>query len=56
MSLTSEDEVCAEPLNWALRMNFPELYKQGCRLGFYREVPQRQEDITPSQRLNQQQS
>ena len=56
MSLTSEDEVCAEPLNWALRMNFPELYKQGCRLGFYREVPQRQEDITPSQRLNQQQA
>ena len=56
MSLTSEDEVCAEPLNWALRMNFPELYRQGYRLGLYRDVPQRQEDITPSQRLNQQQA
>ena len=56
MSLTSEDEVCAEPLNWALRLNFPHLYQQGYRLGFYREVPQRQEDVTPSQRLNQQQA
>ena len=56
MSLTSEDEVCTEPLNWALRLNFPELYKKGCRLGFYREVPQRQEDTTLSQRLNQQQA
>ena len=56
MSLTSEDEVCAEPLNWALRLNFPSLYKQGYRLGFYREVPQRQEDTTPNERLNQQQA
>ena len=56
MSLTSEDEVCAEPLNWALRLNFPELYRQGYRLGFYREVPQRQEDISPDDRLNRQQS
>jgi len=56
MSLTSEDEVCAEPLNWALRLNFPDLYKQGYRLGFYREVPQRQEDVSPDDRLNRQQS
>ena len=56
MSLTSEDEVCAEPLNWALRLNFPHLWEQGYRLGFYREVPQRQEDTTPNQRLNQQQA
>lgn len=56
MSLTSEDEVCAEPLNMALRMNFPDLYKQGYRIGFYREVPQRQEDTAPKDRLNQQQS
>ena len=56
MSLTSEDEVCAEPLNWAMRLNFPDLYKQGYRLGFYREVPQRQEDVSPGDRLNRQQS
>ncbi|WP_276815638.1 hypothetical protein [Segatella maculosa] len=56
MSLTPEDEICAEPFNLALKLNFPHLYKQGYRIGFYREVPQRQEDISPKDRLNQQQS
>ncbi len=56
MSLTPEDEICAEPLNMAMRMNFPELYRQGYRIGFYREVPQRQENISPKDRLNQQQA
>lgn len=56
MSLTPEEEVCAEPLNMAMRLNFPNLYRQGYRIGFYREVPQRQEDIAPKDRLNQQQS
>lgn len=56
MSLTPEDEICSEPFNWALRLNFPDLYKQGYRLGFYREIPARQEDIAPKDRLNKQQS
>lgn len=56
MSLSSEDEICSEPFNIALKINFPELYKQGCRLGFYRETPVRQEDISPENRLNKQQS
>lgn len=56
MSLTSEDELCAEPLNMALRANFPDLYAQGYRIGFYREVPQRQEDVAPKDRLQRQQS
>lgn len=56
MSLTPEDEICAEPLNMALRVNFPSYYAQGYRIGFYREVPQRQEDIAPKDRINQQQS
>ena len=56
MSLTSEDEICSEPLNMALRLNFPDYYKKGYRIGFYREVPQRQEDTAPKDRLNQQQS
>ncbi len=56
MSLTPEDEICAEPFNIALRLNFPHLWKQGYRIGFYREVPQRQEDVAPKDRLNQQQS
>ena len=56
MSLTPEDEICAEPLNMALKVNFPELFAQGYRIGFYREVPQRQEDVSPQDRLNRQQS
>ena len=56
MSLTSEDEICSEPFNDALRLNFPHLWQQGYRIGFYREVPQRQEDVAPKDRLNQQQS
>lgn len=56
MSLTPEDEICSEPLNLALRLNFPQLYAEGYRFGYYREVPQRQEDISPSDRLNRQQS
>ncbi|WP_274289786.1 hypothetical protein [Prevotella corporis] len=56
MSLTPEDEICSEPFNIALKLNFPNLYKQGYRIGFYREVPQRQEDISPKDRLNKQQA
>ena len=56
LSLTSEDEICCEPLNQAIAINFPELYAQGYRIGFYREVPARQEDVSPKNRLNQQQS
>jgi hypothetical protein len=56
MGLTSEDEICCEPLNWALQVNFPKLYAGGLRMGFYREVPQRQEDVAPKDRLNNQQS
>ena len=56
MSLIPEDEICSEPLNWALQVNFPQLYATGLRIGFYREVPQRQEDIAPKDRLNNQQS
>lgn len=56
MLLTPEDEICAEPFNIALKLNFPNLYKQGYRIGFYREVPQRQEDISPKDRLNNQQA
>lgn len=56
MQLNPYDEICSEPFNWAIRINFPELYAQGLRFGYYRETPQRQEDTPPSDRLNQQQS
>lgn len=56
LQLTPEDEICSEPFNWAMQVNFPNLYAQGYRIGFYREVPSRQEDISPNNRLNNQQS
>lgn len=45
-----EDVVCAD-LNRAISINFPEKYSQGVRIGFHRPTVQRQEDITPSNRL-----
>lgn len=56
MGLNPHDEICAEPFNWALSLNFPDLYKEGLRLGFYRDTPSRQEDISPKDRLQNQQS
>lgn len=56
LSLTPDEEVCTEPFNMAIKVNFPELYKDGYRLGFYRELPARQEDVSPNNRLNKQQS
>lgn len=55
MQLNPEDEICCEPFNWAIKVNFPHLYEQGYRIGFYREVPARQEELSLSNRLNNQQ-
>lgn len=43
--------VCTQPLNLAIKINFPHLYKQGYRIGFYNPAPVRQEDTPPSDRL-----
>lgn len=51
LGLTSADVKCSEPFNVALQLNFPDLYAQGLRLGFYREVPARQYEVSPSDRL-----
>ena len=45
-----EEIVCAD-INYAIKLNFPEKYRAGIRLGFYRPNVERQEDTTPSQRL-----
>lgn len=54
ISLTPDDEICAAPFNTALRLNFPDHYKRGLRFGFYREIPSKQEEVSPKDRLNQQ--
>ncbi len=53
-NLPTAERICTEALNQAISINFPELYKQGYRLGFYTEVPARQEDIAPKDRLQNQ--
>lgn len=45
-----EHVVCAD-LNYAIRLNFPQEWAQGIRIGFYRPNVQRQEDISPDDRL-----
>lgn len=48
-----ESIICAD-INYALRLNFPDEYKSGIRLGFYRPTVQRQEDVAPANRLSNQ--
>lgn len=51
-NLPTAERICTEPINWAIKLNFPGIYKQGYRVGFYTDIPQRQEDIAPNDRLN----
>ena len=53
-NLPTAERVCTEGLNMAISVNFPDLYRQGYRLGFYTDVPSRQEDIAPTDRLQNQ--
>jgi hypothetical protein len=50
-NLTLAEETVTEPLNYAIKINFPQLYKQGFRIGFYNEVPSRQEEVSVNDRL-----
>lgn len=51
-SLTADDEKCSEAYNIALQVNFPELYAQGYRIGFYREIPSRQSEVSENNRID----
>jgi hypothetical protein len=53
-TLTLAEEIIMQPFNLALKINFPELYAQGYRIGFYNDIPQKQEDTAPANRLNKQ--
>lgn len=50
---TAERMVC-EALNQAISINFPKLFKQGYRIGLYTDLPSKQEDIAPENRLSNQ--
>ena len=49
------EEVVCRDINFALKLNFPKQYAEGVRIGFYRPIVQRQEDVTPSARMKNQQ-
>lgn len=50
-NLSVAEEICTEPFNMALRVNFPAAHKAGARVGFYRDVPQKQEEVAPADRV-----
>jgi len=53
-NLPTAERVCCSALNEALSINFPALYKQGYRLGLYTDVPSQQQDVAPTDRLQNQ--
>ena len=52
--LSTAEKVICDPFNMAMRVNFPDLYREGYRFGFYRHVPAKQEEVSPNDRLNNQ--
>ncbi|WP_289054170.1 hypothetical protein [Carboxylicivirga marina] len=53
-NLTIPEGICMQPFNQALRINFPNLYKAGYRIGLYRNIPSKQEEVAPNDRLDKQ--
>ena len=55
-NLPTAERVTCSALNEAININFPVLYKSGFRIGLYTEVPAQQQDISPNDRLQNQQN
>lgn len=55
-NLSLAESTCCQPLNWAIKINFPQLYAQGYRIGFYNEVPQKQQEVSPRDRMQNKQN
>lgn len=51
LGLSIPEQKCTEAINWAIKLNFPQLYSEGFRAGFYQETPSRQEEVSPNDRL-----
>lgn len=51
--LSYAEEFITEDINRALWINFPGLRREDIKLGFYRNVPQRQEELKPDERMEQ---
>lgn len=48
------EKIICRDINFALKLNFPEQYRSGIRLGFYRPNVQRHEDLSAKDRLSNQ--
>lgn len=48
------EEIICKDINFALKLNFPEQYRQGYRIGFRLYMPPRQEETSPTDRLKNQ--
>lgn len=53
--LTIPESVVCSALNYAIKLNFPTKYASGVRIGFYRPTIAKQQDVTPENRLQNQQ-
>jgi len=50
-NLNPAEHICNEVINYAIRINFPGLYREGYRVGLYNDIPSRQEEVSPGERL-----
>jgi hypothetical protein len=55
-NLSLAENTCCQPLNWAIKINFPKLYAAGYRVGFYNEMPQKQQEVSPQDRMQNKQN
>lgn len=49
--LGADEKICCDAYNMALQINFPQVYAQGYRIGLYRSIIERQQDVSPTNRI-----
>ena len=54
LQLPAPEKICCDPINMAVRVNFPHLWKQGYQVGFYRDIPARQQEVSENNRITAQ--
>lgn len=54
--LMAPEKICCDAINMAIRVNFPHLWKMGYMVGFYRNTPAKQQDVSESNRITSNQN
>jgi hypothetical protein len=52
-TLSVPEEIICWDINKAIELNFPYVKEKGIRLGFYHNIPEKQQDVSPQDRLSQ---